>query len=64
MSSSVGDFYNLEDDFVNKYMIDCNNICSVRNLIIFFDVKKIFKTVDVRKICDGILLSQKQNQSD
>ena len=45
-------------------MIDCNNICSVRNFIIFFDVKKLFKTVDVRKICYEVLLSQKQNQSD
>ena len=60
----LGDFFNLEGDFINKNENDCKYICDQCSLEIFIDLKKLFKPGVLRNIYNGILLLQKENQGD
>ena len=52
----LGDFFNLEGDYINKKNDECKYICSACKLEIFVDLHKIFKPIDIRAIYHGILL--------
>ena len=60
----LGDFVNLEGDFINKNENDCKYICGQCSLEIFIDLKKLFNSGVLRSTYNEILLLQKENQGD